>query len=85
MNKHLYNMWKEFVLVHTNVHELFRKTSLASIYIQNYEVLFLFSSASSTWQWDIGGIERRWSEAPSWWMHSTHSHGHSAYGNSVHY
>lgn len=62
MNKHLYSMWKEYVLVQTN-EDLFRKTSSASTYIQNYEVLFLFSSASSTWQCNIGGIERRGSEA----------------------
>jgi hypothetical protein len=54
------------------VHELFRKTSSVSIYIQNSEVLFLFSSASSTWLRNVGGVERRGSEALSWWIHSSH-------------
>jgi len=65
-------MWEEFILVHTYVHELFRKTSSVSIYIQNSSFVFLFSSASSTWLGDVGGVERRGSEALSWWIHSSY-------------
>jgi len=57
MNKHLYIMWEEFVFVHTYVQELFTKNSSVSIHIQNSEVLFLFSMASSTWFRDVGGIK----------------------------
>jgi len=40
--------------------------------IYKTEVLFLFSNASSTWLGDVGEVERRGSEALSWWIHSSH-------------